>query len=177
MYKMSMPGLVFISLLFSFICFFVNVCFLCWCIQMNIGPYRVWPLSFGTLLSQITFWHSSLFSEMLRSFGSTADGGPNDKASLTISRQQQGGERGNWTVTERREERRKGGGRGDPIQQNGSRHNLFIWCPSASTFFFNSARLTSPLFLHCFISPYCSIPSIFYTFWLKLALHVMPVLF
>lgn len=78
------------------------------------------------------------------------DGGPNDKASLTISRQEQGGERGklNCQREKRREEewRREegrmevewwggvGGMGGDPILQNGARHNLFIWCPSGSTF-------------------------------------------
>lgn len=72
------------------------------------------------------------------------DGGPNDKASLTISRQEQGGERGEIELSEREErrggveERRGWGGGlgegGDPILQNGARHNLFIWCPSGSTF-------------------------------------------
>lgn len=76
-------------------------------------------------------------------------GGPNDKASLTISRQEQGGERGKLNC-QRGEEKRggaEGGGVGGgwagdwgwrgrltPILQNGARHNLFIWCPSGSTF-------------------------------------------
>ena len=54
------------------------------------------------------------------------DGGPNDKASLTISRQEQGGERGklNCQREKRREEewRREEGRVGgcDPILQNGA---------------------------------------------------------
>lgn len=60
----------------------------------------------GCLLSWITFWHSSLLSQTLRYLGPRVDGGPNDKASLTISRQEQGGERGklNCQREKRREE-------------------------------------------------------------------------
>lgn len=80
-------------------------------------------------------------------------GGPNDKASLTISRQEQGGERGEIELSEREEKRggadgggrragrarvgreeSGGGGRLTPILQNGARHNLFIWCPSGCSF-------------------------------------------
>lgn len=111
------------------------------CFRMNIWPY----CPSCCLLSQITFWHSSLLSESLRWLWPKASGGPNDKASLTISRQEHGSERGNWTVRERRGERRSAGEEGgawgggdkggcDPILQNGARHNLFIWCTSESPF-------------------------------------------
>lgn len=65
----------------------------------------------GCSLSQITFWHSSLLSQTLRYLGPRVDGGPNDKASLTISRQEQGGERGklNCQREKRREEERRRG--------------------------------------------------------------------
>ncbi|KAA8592706.1 hypothetical protein FQN60_018161, partial [Etheostoma spectabile] len=54
--------------------------------------------------------------QTLRCLGPRVDGGPNDKASLTISRQEQGGERGklNCQREKRREEewRREEGGMG-----------------------------------------------------------------
>lgn len=60
------------------------------CFRMNVWPY----CPSCCLLSQITFWHSSLLSESLRWLWPKASGGPNDKASLTISRQEHGGEWG-----------------------------------------------------------------------------------
>lgn len=96
---------------------------------------------------------------------------------------------GNWTV--RREKSReeewkreegeiegRGDGEGDPILQNGARHNLFIWCPSGSTFSLQhcSADLppcaspspTSSLFtLSSSVSPSC-LPSLvvaFASYW------------
>lgn len=112
------------------------------CVRMNVWPY----CPSCCLLSQITFWHSSLLSESLQWLWPKASGGPNDKASLTISRQEHGGERGKLNCQgekrgeeeHRREGWREGGGgdKGgcDPILQNGARHNLFIWCPSESPF-------------------------------------------
>lgn len=80
-----------------------------WC----VSGWTFWPYCPSCcLLSQITFWHSSLLSESLRWLWPKASGGPNDKASLTISRQEHGSEWGNWTVRERRGERRSAGEEG-----------------------------------------------------------------
>lgn len=136
----------------------------------------------GCLLSWITFWHSSLLSQTLQYLRLRVDGGPNDKASLTISRQKQGGERGKLNCQrEKRRERRSGGERekggtvgsgGDPILQNGARHNLFIWCPSGSTFPLSQCSADLPPS----VSPSFSLPSLIFhfTFLLMFTHHSFP---
>lgn len=84
----------------------------------------------GCLQSQITFWHSGLLSQTPRSLRLRASGGSNDKASLTISRQEQGGERGklNCQREKRREEecRRKGWGGEGALTQSCKMESVII---------------------------------------------------
>lgn len=139
----------------------------------------------GCLLSQITFWHSSLLSQTLRYLGPRVDGGPNDKASLTISRQEQGGERGklNCQREKRREEEwsRGEGGMGGRVTPSCKMEPVIICSfgahqalPSLS----NTALLTFLPLSHPL--PFLvSLPSLIlhFTFLLTLTHHSIPASF
>lgn len=101
-----------------------------WCVLgWTFGPY----CPSCCLLSQITFWHSSLLSQTMRWLWPKASGGPNDKASLTISKQKQGGE---WRKLncqgEKRgkEECRRGGWYGEREGGGGLWPHPAKWSPS-----------------------------------------------
>lgn len=130
----------------------------------------VTPCLSGCLLSQITFWHSGLLSQTPRSLRLRASGGSNDKASLTISRQEQGGERGklNCQREKRREEecRRKGWGGEGALTQSRKMESVIISSFGAHQTLPSLSNTTPLTFLSLSLStfPICLPASISLTF-------------